>query len=110
MARAVISNESAGRRVVRTITPRAMALIGRRSIDKLGGIGARRAAEYAGRPDRRADWIGCEITGKEPVCGKVAAVVAAIVIPGDRRRALSKRRQRAQRRQASCGICYSQFS
>jgi hypothetical protein len=71
--RAVISHEIAGRRAVGTMPSHATGLI----ISALVG----RGAEQSGSPDRRVRRIGREITGKEAVGGKVAVVVAAVIVP-----------------------------
>src|SRR5579863_9920866 len=101
--RAVISLEIAALRAVGTILPGA--------IDRAKLRSARwRRAEYAGRAEPRAGWIGGKIAGKEAVGREVADVVAAIIIPGGRRcipaqqrlvRALRRRGRR--RRDNRCG-------
>src|SRR5580658_9484370 len=90
MADVVISNESAGRRVIGTIVSGAIALVTRRSNHELRGIlddGVLRvAAKYSGSADPRGRGMGGKIAREETIGRKVAVVVAVVVIPDPARR------------------------
>jgi hypothetical protein len=85
MTCSVLARKCAGRPVIGARALGAMGLPPRRFDDNLRRIGSRRApgraAEYSGSSDRSLGRISCKIARKEAIGGKVAVIVAAVIIP-----------------------------
>jgi hypothetical protein len=81
----VLARECTGRPVIGAIALAAIGLTTRRFDDNLRRIGSSRApghaADYSGGSDRRVGRMGGKIARKEAVGGKVAVVIAAVIVP-----------------------------
>jgi hypothetical protein len=81
----VLARECTGRPVIGAIALAAIGLATRRFDGNLRRIGSSRApgraADYSGGSDRRVGRMGCKIALKEAVGGKVAVVIAAVIVP-----------------------------